>query len=58
MASNQFRQFIKSKLVYTVLMRPKNRPKHVSAVIQRHVKNHFHPLLAEGRASALGKNIV
>ncbi len=32
---------IKSKLVYTVLMRPKIRPKNVAAVIQRHVKNHF-----------------
>ncbi len=31
----------KSKLVYTVLMRPKIRPKQVSAVTQRHVKNHF-----------------
>ncbi len=28
-----------TKLVYTVLMRPKIRPKHVSAVTQRHVKN-------------------
>ncbi len=28
---------IESKLVYTVLMRPKIRPKHVSAVTQRHV---------------------
>ncbi len=32
---------IKSKLVYTVLMRPKIRPKHVSAVTQRHVKNNL-----------------
>ncbi len=29
---------IKSKLVYIVLMRPKIRPKHVSAATQRHVK--------------------
>ncbi len=27
------------KLVYAVLMRPKIRPKHMSAVSQRHVKN-------------------
>ncbi len=33
---------IKSKLVYIVLMRPKIRPKHVSAITQLHVKNHFH----------------
>ncbi len=32
---------IKSKLVYTVLMRPKIRPKHVPAVTQCHVKNHL-----------------
>ncbi len=30
---------IKSKLVYAVLMRPKIRPKYMSAVSQRHVKN-------------------
>ncbi len=35
---------IKSKLVYTVLMRPKIRPEHVSAVTQRHVKNHLFTL--------------
>ncbi len=37
---------IKSKLVFTVLMRPKIRPKDVSAVTQRHVKNHLfmHPI--------------
>ncbi len=43
---------IKSKLVYTVLMRPKIRQKHVSAVTQRHVKNHlFMTQLAAGFAA-------
>ncbi len=43
----QFRQLslcedvIKSELVYTVLMRLKSRPKHVTAVTQRHDKNHL-----------------
>ncbi len=32
---------ITSKLVYTVLMSPKIRTKHVSVVTQRHVKNHL-----------------
>ncbi len=32
---------IKSKLVYTVLMRPKIWPKHVSAVKQRDMNNHL-----------------
>ncbi len=43
---------IKSKLVYTVLMRPKIGPKHMSAVNQRHVKNHlFMTQLAAGFAA-------
>ncbi len=36
---------MKSKLVCTVLMRPKIRPKHVSAVTQGHVKNHLFKFL-------------
>ncbi len=43
---------IKSKLVYTVLMRPKIRPKHVPAVTQHHVKNYlFMTQLAAGFAA-------
>ncbi len=42
----------KTKLVYTVLMRPKIRPKHVSAVNQRHDKKHlFMTQLAAGFAA-------
>ncbi len=40
------------QLVYTVLIRPKIRPTHVSAVTQRHVKNHlFMTNLATGFAA-------
>ncbi len=39
-------------MVYTVLTRPKIRPKHVSAVTHRHVKNHlFMTHLAAGFAA-------
>ncbi len=39
MALANCRHMFRPKLVYAALMRPKIRPKHMSAVSQRHVKN-------------------